>query len=177
MPGRNRTNCRRGKRPHRRRPASGRSLGSRASRPYRTGELRIQDFESRQRDGANALVDAIIGAGGPAASTIDEAIESGSRAPVPAPHFLSKRPQVLAARDSSAVSKDMKSSASSSPASRKELRGNSQRATEREAIYASAADQLLDTQQSWSRSSKRSSTRSSPEVERVADSETAGEST
>ena len=59
-------------------------------------ERLIEDFEERQRVGANALVEAIMGrARRPA---VARPADAGIRAPIPAPHFLSKRPQILVAQ-------------------------------------------------------------------------------
>jgi hypothetical protein len=124
-------------------------------------EHAIEEFESRERDGAQALVDAIMARvrstsdNDTADAPIELPREAGSRAPIPAPHFLSKRPQVLAGqpRQLSDVAGNAATSQSDIEELGKQLTtisqailGNSQRATEREAIYASAADQLLDTQ-------------------------------
>ena len=130
-------------------------------------EHAIEDFDGRQQVGAHALLEAIMARAGRRAgndaehktgndSAFESPHESGSRAPVPAPHFLSKRPQVLAghARQSLATAgaeppfqKDIEELGEQLTTLSRELLGSSQRATEREAIYASAADQLLDTQQ------------------------------
>jgi hypothetical protein len=115
----------------------------------------IEDFESRQLDGANALLDAIrtrvrVSVTG---APLEVSRESGSQAPIPAPHFLSKRPQVLAGHSrppagaEQPIQKDVEELGKQLATISREMLGSSQRATEREAIYASAADQLLDTQQ------------------------------
>jgi hypothetical protein len=116
-------------------------------------EQMIEEFEERQRVGANALVDAIMGRARRTAAA--RPAEAGVRAPIPAPHFLSKRPQILAAQ-----TRQSPSSADCDPAFQhdleelgkqlttlsQDLKGNSLRAAEREAKYATAADVLLDTQ-------------------------------
>jgi len=115
-------------------------------------ELRqIDDFESRQRVGAEGLLAAIMGRIAEPA----EGHEAGVRAPVPAPHFLSKRPQILAAQSrvsrqapqpAPKIEQDVEDLGRQLTSLSQEMKGNSQRATEREAHFASAADQLLDTQ-------------------------------
>jgi hypothetical protein len=116
----------------------------------------IEEFESRQRDGAKALLNAVT-ARVDRNTTGDAAIESpreaGSRAPIPAPHFLSKRPQVLAVNlrqpmtaTESPLQDDIEELGKQLSSISKAILGSSQRATEREALYAQAADQLLDTQ-------------------------------
>jgi hypothetical protein len=113
----------------------------------------IEDFEQRQRDGAQALVSAIMGR--VRHRDVSRPAEAGIRAPVPAPHFLSKRPQILAAQ-----TRQPQNSAERDPVAQQELealgrqlttlsqeiKGNSQRAAQREAHYASATDVLLETQ-------------------------------
>ena len=121
-------------------------------------EHAIEEFESRERDGAQALLDAIMTRvrRKETQTPIELPREAGSRAPIPAPHFLSKRPQVLAGQprqfsnaDASAATsqKDIEELGKQLTTISQAILGNSQRATEREAIYASTADQLLDTQQ------------------------------
>src|SRR5262245_42914389 len=58
-------------------------------------EKQVEDFEARQQTGAHALVQAIMGR---TRQSVARPVETGSRAPIPAPHFLSKRPQILAAQ-------------------------------------------------------------------------------
>jgi hypothetical protein len=116
-------------------------------------ERLIEDFEERKRVGANALVQAIMGrARRPA---IPRPAQAGTRAPIPAPHFLSKRPQILAAQTRQAqpaadrdpgFQQDLEELGKQLTTLSQEMRGNTQRAAEREAHYATAADVLLDTQ-------------------------------
>jgi hypothetical protein len=113
----------------------------------------IEDFEHRQRVGAEALLAAVMGRiASPATST---GTEAGVRAPVSAPHFLSKRPQILAAQSRAArqtseqsptIQNDIEDLGRQLTSLSQEMKGNSQRASEREAHFTSAADQLLDTQ-------------------------------
>lgn len=118
-------------------------------------EHAIEEFEGRERDGANALVDAIMARIRRPGSQVEfvSPRESGSRAPIPAPHFLSKRPQVLAshsrqpAATEQPMQNDIEELGKQLTTMSQALLGNSQRASEREALYASAADELLDTQQ------------------------------
>ncbi len=115
-------------------------------------EKQIEQFEERQREGAQALVQAIMGhARRPAARPA----EIGVRAPIPAPHFLSKRPQILAAQTRQselaaerdpAVQQEIEELGRHLSALAQEIKGTTQRAAEREATYAEAADTLLDTQ-------------------------------
>jgi hypothetical protein len=124
-------------------------------------ERRVEDFENRQRDGARALVDAIMlraglrtainaGIGDP----IDSQPESARSATIPAPHFLSKRAQVpagqprpSAATDGTApTQRDIEKLGEQLTTISQEILGNSQRASAREAVYTQAADQLLDAQ-------------------------------
>jgi|GEM_PF-636587 len=121
-------------------------------------ERQIEEFENRQRDGAQALVDAIM-ARVERRTTGDVPAELGPRSPIPAPHFLSKRPQALPQALSVNLRQPLKAGAESPlqddidelgkqlSSISKAILGSSQRATEREALYAQAADQLLDTQQ------------------------------
>ena len=116
-------------------------------------ERTIDDFEDRQRDGANALVDAIRARVGRRPGNDHDSVAetfrtSGSQTPIPAPHFLAKRSQVPATASVALPSqKDIEELGKQLTSITQELRGNSLRATEREAIYAQTADQLLDTQQ------------------------------
>src|SRR5436190_8056786 len=83
-------------------------------------------------------------------STADAAIdplrETRSPAPIPAPHFLAKRLPTVAAIESP-LREDIEALGKQLSTISQAMLGSSQRATEREAIYAQAADQLLDTQQ------------------------------
>jgi hypothetical protein len=116
-------------------------------------EQQIAEFEGRQRLGATALVRAITARArqsGPRTS------ETGSRAPIPAPHFLSKRPQILAAQTRQSqlaaerdpvVAQEIEELGQQLSSIAAEIQGNSRRAVARESTYAEAADTLLDTQQ------------------------------
>jgi hypothetical protein len=111
-------------------------------------ESAIEEFGSRQRDGAKALVDAVMARVN--RNTTGDAV---ARAPIPAPHFLSKRPQVAVNLRQSAMAAaelplqdDIEELGIQLSSISKAILGSSQRATEREALYAQAADQLLDTQ-------------------------------
>lgn len=115
-------------------------------------ELRqIDDFESRQRVGAEGLLAAVMGR----IAEPSKGRDAGVRAPVPAPHFLSKRPQILAAQSrltpqsgesAPQIQKDVEDLGRQLTSLSQEMKGHSQRASEREAQLTSAADQLLDTQ-------------------------------
>jgi hypothetical protein len=115
-------------------------------------ERLIEDFEERQRVGANALVEAIMGR---ARRSAGHRPEAGVRAPIPAPHFLSKRPQILAAQTRQgqsaagcdpAFQQDLEELGKQLTTLSQDLNGSSLRAAEREAMYATATDVLLDTQ-------------------------------
>jgi hypothetical protein len=115
-------------------------------------EKQIEEFEQQQREGAHALVQAIMGrTRRPAARPA----EIGVRAPIPAPHFLSKRPQILAAQTRQsqlaaerdpAVQQEIEELGRHLSELAHEIKGTTQRAARREATYAEAADTLLDTQ-------------------------------
>ena len=113
-------------------------------------EREIEDFESRQRAGAEALVDALVARNRRAAGPAQP--DAGSQRPIPAPHFLSKRPQILAAQtrqshaDEGRFQHDLEQLGRQLTALSHELKHSSERATEREAHYAAAADVLLDAQ-------------------------------
>jgi hypothetical protein len=115
-------------------------------------EKQIAEFEERQREGAQALVQAIVGRIHRSAARPGEI---GVRAPIPAPHFLSKRPQILAAQTRQppiaadrdpAVQQDIEALGRHLSELAHEIKGTTQRAAERETTYAEAADTLLDTQ-------------------------------
>ena len=115
-------------------------------------EKQVEEFESRQREGAHALVQAIMGHGRRSATRPSEI---GVRAPIPAPHFLSKRPQILAAQTRQsqlaadrdpAVQQEIEELGRHLSELAQEVKGNTERAAQREATYAEAADTLLDTQ-------------------------------
>ncbi len=117
-------------------------------------ERTIEEFESRQAVGAQALLDAIRARVPRQVSSDETSRDAGLRAPVPAPHFLAKRPQVavslrqsIAAAAESPLQNDIEEIGKQLSSISKAILGSSQRATEREALYAQAADQLLDTQQ------------------------------
>jgi hypothetical protein len=113
----------------------------------------IEDFEQRQRDGAHALVNAIMGR--VRRPDVSRPAEVGIRAPVPAPHFLSKRPQILAAQTrpapnppdrDPAVQNELNALGRQLTTLSQQMKGNSERAAEREAHYVTATDVLLETQ-------------------------------
>jgi hypothetical protein len=115
-------------------------------------EKQVEEFEARQRTGAHALVQAIMGRTRQAAA---RPIETGSRAPIPAPHFLSKRPQILAAQTRQsllaaerdpAVQEEIEELGKHLSTLSQEIKGNTQRAVAREATYVEATDTLLETQ-------------------------------
>lgn len=126
-------------------------------------ERQVDDFEERLRTGARALTAIAQGRTAPLAGSEQRRLDvpgrnAPARAAVGAPHFLSKRPQVLAARG--------RAPAESQPASgtrpefqqeleqlgrqltalSQELQSTSQRATQRETNYAAATDILMETQ-------------------------------
>jgi hypothetical protein len=114
-------------------------------------EKQVEEFEARQMSGAHALVQAIMGRTRQAARPV----ETGSRAPIPAPHFLSKRPQILAAQTRQsqlaadrdpAVQEEIEELGKHLSTLSQELKGTTQRAAAREATYVEATDTLLETQ-------------------------------
>lgn len=116
-------------------------------------ERQIEEFEQRQNVGAKALTEAIMGRARRAAS---RPADAGVRAPIPAPHFLSKRPQILAAQTRQselnsdrdpAFQKEIEELGRQLSSLSQEMKGNSDRAVERETTYADAADTLLNTQE------------------------------
>ena len=143
-------------------PAINAALGERPAAELSAAELvdlieqeerLIDDFEERQRVGANALVEAIMGRARRSAAA--RPAEVGIRAPIPAPHFLSKRPQILAAQTRQtqpaterdpAFQHDLEELGKQLTTLSQEMKGNTLRAVEREAHYATATDVLLDTQ-------------------------------
>lgn len=116
-------------------------------------EHMIDEFEDRRREGAKSLTQALLGR---TKRTVDQVPQENVRKrSVPAPHFLSKRPQVLAARGRTdeAVPADVELQNELEQLGRQltalshELKQNSLRASAREAEFASTTDLLLDTQQ------------------------------
>jgi Inner membrane component of T3SS, cytoplasmic domain len=111
----------------------------------------VDDFERRQRVAAEGLLAAVMGRLARPATATGHA--TGVRAPVQAPHFLSKRPQILAAQARLAsepapiLQREVEDLGRQLTSLSQEMQGNSQRASEREAHYVAAADQLLDTQE------------------------------
>jgi hypothetical protein len=116
-------------------------------------ERQIEDAERRQHIGRLALVEAVLARARRQAQAAPT--EAGIRAPVPAPHFLSKRPQILAAQTrpaplgerDPALQQDLEELAGQLASLSSEIQGSSARAAERESQYASAADLLMETQQ------------------------------
>jgi len=116
-------------------------------------ERQIDDAERRQHIGRLALVEAVLARARRQAQAAPA--EVGIRAPVPAPHFLSKRPQILAAQTrpaplgerDPALQQDLEELAGQLASLSSEIQGSSARAAERESQYASAADLLMETQQ------------------------------
>jgi hypothetical protein len=121
-------------------------------------ERQIDEFENRRGTGAKALLQAVQqrSARGPA----DRVATPGFRHLVPAPHFLSKRPQVLAARGRDVPGGTAPSGQNANPgfvneleligrqltALSHELQSSSERATARETQYAAATELLMETQ-------------------------------
>lgn len=115
-------------------------------------ERQIEEFEGRQQVGMKALVQAIM-------SRADRPAHKGApgvdtRAPIPAPHFLSKRPEGMVTRARQAqqaadqvIQNDLEKLGEQLSSLSQELKGSSERATRREVQLASATDELLDTQQ------------------------------
>ena len=113
----------------------------------------IDDFQQRQQDGAHALVSALMGRARRRAMA--RPTDAGIRAPVPAPHFLSKRPQILAAQTRKPQHADNPDPILQSELDAlgrqlttlsQELKGNSRRAAQREAQFEAATEELLETQ-------------------------------
>lgn len=115
-------------------------------------EEQIADFEARQQAGRSALAQAVMARA--RRQSGQQADNAGVRAPVPAPHFLSKRPQILAAQTRHAqinerdvaFERDLEELAAQLANLSSEIQGSSARATERESQFTSAADLLLETQ-------------------------------
>ncbi|HEY3967862.1 MAG TPA: FHA domain-containing protein [Planctomycetaceae bacterium] len=115
-------------------------------------EREIEEFEGRQQVGMKSLVQAIMSrADRPAHKPLSN---SEMRTPIPAPHFLSKKPQGVMARARQAqqaadqlIHEDLEKLGEQLSSLSQELKGSSERATRREAQFASATDELLDTQQ------------------------------
>lgn len=115
-------------------------------------ELQIEATERRRHEGRIALLEAVAAKAGKSTTT---GPQSGARAPVPAPHFLSKRPQILAAQTrqsqsgegDSAFQRELEDLAAQLASLSGEIQGSTARATAREAQYTSAADLLMETQQ------------------------------
>jgi pSer/pThr/pTyr-binding forkhead associated (FHA) protein len=121
-------------------------------------ERQIDEFENRRGTGARALLEAVQrrSAGTPASGVAAPA----SRHAIPAPHFLSKRPQVLAARGRKSQGEAGPTEQGANPefvnelellgrqltALSQELQSNSERASVRESQYAAATDLLMETQ-------------------------------
>jgi hypothetical protein len=121
-------------------------------------ERQIDEFENRRGTGARALLEAVQhrSAGAPASRAATPAF----RHAIPAPHFLSKRPQVLAARGRAAQREAVPPEQGANAgfvneleilgrqltALSQELQSNSERATVRESQYAAATDLLMETQ-------------------------------
>ena len=115
-------------------------------------EREIEEFEGRQQVGMKSLVQAIMSrADRPAHKPLTD---SETRTPIPAPHFLAKKPQGVMARARQAqqaadhmIHEDLEKLGEQLTSLSQELKGSSERATRREAQFASATDELLDTQQ------------------------------
>lgn len=110
-------------------------------------QRQIERFEARRELGAQALLQAAR-VGRP--TTLEPVLHPR----VPAPHFLSKRPQVLAAQNRAAPAqgddsflKDLSQVGAHLSSLSQEIRNNSTRAKDREARLVEAAETLLDTQE------------------------------
>jgi len=117
-----------------------------------TEERMIDSFEERRRTGAAALTQALLSRVNRKAERPAE--EAPRKRNVPAPHFLSKRPQVLAARgrqDNAPAEVNLQSEleqlGKQLATLSLELKQNAQRASDREAEFATATDVLMETQQ------------------------------
>ena len=116
-------------------------------------ERQIEEFEQRQNVGAQALTEALMGRVRRAAN---RPADARVRAPIPAPHFLSKRPQILAAQTRQTelnserdpeFQKEIEELGRQLSSLSHDMKGSTLRAVERESTYAEAADTLLDTQE------------------------------
>jgi hypothetical protein len=119
-----------------------------------TEEQMIDDFDSRRRTGARALTQALRSRAERTAGRAPQEVER--KRSVPAPHFLSKRPQVVAPRgrgdgvpegESAELQKELLQLGEQLALLSQQLTQSSQRASVREAEYASATDVLMETQQ------------------------------
>lgn len=115
-------------------------------------EREIEEFEGRQKVGMKALVQAIMSRAERPARKGLAGSQTGT--PIPAPHFLSKRPQGVVTRARHAqqaadqmIREDLEKLGEQITNLSQELKGTTERATRRDAQFASATDELLDTQQ------------------------------
>lgn len=115
-------------------------------------EQMIDNFEERRRTGAAALTQALFSRAHRKAERPAE--DETRKRSVPAPHFLSKRPQVLAARgrqDNAPaevnLQNELEQLGKQLATLSQELKHNAQRASAREAEFATATDVLMETQQ------------------------------
>ncbi|MBI3864281.1 MAG: hypothetical protein HY290_20550 [Planctomycetia bacterium] len=106
-------------------------------------EHEIEEFETRQHVGLKALVQ----------EAMSRANRPSRRAPIPAPHFLAKRPQGVVTRARQAqgaadrmIHDDLEKLGEQLSNLSQELKGTTERASRRDAEIASATDDLLDTQ-------------------------------
>lgn len=121
-------------------------------------ERRLTEFDERRRAGARTLVQSVMRR---ASKGEDEKkSEAPGRPAIPAPHFLSKRPQVLAARSRSARPAEGTSPRGDNPellaeleqlerkltALTGEIQTITRRSGERDSQHSAAADLLIETQ-------------------------------
>jgi hypothetical protein len=119
-------------------------------------ERQIDEFEERRLTGAKALAQNVFSRVAGAGTTSRESARPHA---VPAPHFLSKRPQVLAARgrtkpaaipavpaDDSAFLQELEQLGRQLTELSQELQSSSERSTARESHYAEATELLMQTQ-------------------------------
>jgi signal transduction histidine kinase len=114
-------------------------------------EAEVARYDDRRRAGAKALVDALM-------SRRRRGEADVPKAPVKAPHFLSKRPQVLAAQAAASqedderwqedprIQEELDELGRQLAALSHELKNGLNRATQREAQYAAATGLLLELQ-------------------------------
>lgn len=122
-----------------------------------TEERMVEEFEEGRLNGARALTDTVFSRAAERSNTAPR--KASARHGIPAPHFLSKRPQVLAARGRSGSAGNGAASGGDGVFLREleqlgkqltelshEVQTSSQRSSVREQQYAEATELLMQTQ-------------------------------